>query len=61
LIKREDEQVNIRVDYTNLLPYWDVVTASPASKRKRSTDEALTFSEWKARVDQAKELDTERS
>ncbi|KAF7176523.1 hypothetical protein CNMCM7691_002841 [Aspergillus felis] len=61
LIKRDDAQVNIRVDYTNLLPYWDEMTNSPASKRKRSTDEALTFSEWKARVDQAKVLDTERS
>ncbi|RLL93598.1 hypothetical protein CFD26_101115 [Aspergillus turcosus] len=61
LIKRVDEQVNIRVDYTNLLPYWDEMTDSPASKRKRSTDEGLTFSEWKARVDRAKALDVERS
>ncbi|RHZ63588.1 uncharacterized protein CDV56_105060 [Aspergillus thermomutatus] len=61
LIKRDDEQVNIRVDYTNLLPYWDEMTNSPASTRKRSTDEALTFSEWKVRVDRAKVLDTERS
>ncbi|EAU34904.1 conserved hypothetical protein [Aspergillus terreus NIH2624] len=61
LIKREDEQVNIRVDYTNLLPYWDEMTDSPASKRKRSTDDGLTFAEWKGRVDRAKSLDTKRS
>lgn len=61
LIKREDEQVNIRVDYTNLLPYWNEITDSPASKRKRSTDDTLTFAEWKDRVDRAKVLDTERS
>jgi hypothetical protein len=61
LIKREDEQVNIRVDYTNLLPYWDEMTDSPASKRKRSTDDGLTFAEWKGRVDWAKSLDTKRS
>ncbi|PKY05235.1 hypothetical protein P168DRAFT_310631 [Aspergillus campestris IBT 28561] len=61
LIKREDEQVNIRVDYTNLLPYWDEMTNSPASKRKRSTDDALTYAEWRDRVDRAKVLDPKRS
>ncbi|KAI9892808.1 MAG: hypothetical protein M1814_000967 [Vezdaea aestivalis] len=35
LIKRDDDKtVNLRVDYTNLLPYWKTVTDSPA-KRKR--------------------------
>lgn len=54
--------MNIRVDYTNLLPYWDEMTDSPASKRKRSTDDnGLTFAEWRDRVDRAKVLDTDRS
>ncbi|KAL3435418.1 hypothetical protein BDV09DRAFT_185002 [Aspergillus tetrazonus] len=61
LINGEDEQVDTPVDYTNLLPYWDEVTDSPASKRKRSTDDGLTFADWKDRVDRAKALDTGRS
>lgn len=36
LIRRADDPVNLRVDYTNLLPYWDEMTDSDPSKRKRS-------------------------
>lgn len=60
-IKRDDEQVNIRVDYTNLIPYWDEMTDSPATRRKRSTDEPFTYEEWRSKVDRAKRLDTKRS
>lgn len=37
-IKREDATVNIRVDYTNLVPYWDEMTGeeSPKGSSKRS-------------------------
>ncbi|KAL4941103.1 hypothetical protein BDV06DRAFT_223454 [Aspergillus oleicola] len=52
-IKREGAQVNIRVDYTNLLPYWKVITDSAPSKRKRVV-ETPSFEDRKARVDQAK-------
>ncbi|RDW72386.1 uncharacterized protein DSM5745_07558 [Aspergillus mulundensis] len=52
-IKREDTQVNIRVDYTNLLPYWEEITDSPSS-RKRSMGEVPSFADWKAMVDEAK-------
>jgi hypothetical protein len=60
-IKRDDEQVNIRVDYTNLIPYWDEMTDSPATKRKRRTEESFTYEEWRNKVDRAKVLDTKRS
>ena len=33
LIKRDDV-VSMRVDYTNLLEYWDEVTNTPTSKHK---------------------------
>lgn len=40
LIKRQSDDgqtVNMRVDYTNLLPYWDEMTAGEPDKKKRST------------------------
>ncbi|KAL4861164.1 hypothetical protein BDV12DRAFT_204280 [Aspergillus spectabilis] len=37
--KRADELVNIWVDYTNLLGYWDEMTNSPASRMKRGIGE----------------------
>lgn len=58
LIKRADgEPVSMRIDYTNLAGYWDDITDEPASKAKRSTDEHLSFHDWKARVQRAKKLD----
>jgi GH18 family chitinase len=41
MIKRESasgKTVNMRIDYTNLLPYWDEMTDSDPNKRKRSAD-----------------------
>lgn len=58
-LKRDDEPVNIRVDYTNLLGYWDEMTDSPASRMKRSMGEKdLTKSEWRARVKRATQRDS---
>lgn len=54
LIKRDDGPVNMRVDYTNILPYWDEITDSPVKRRKRSMDESLSFLDWKDQVDKAK-------
>jgi chitinase len=50
-LKRDDDAVQIRVDYTNLLGYWDEMTDSPASRRKRGMGEqAFTQDEWRAKV-----------
>jgi hypothetical protein len=54
LIKRDDGPVNMRVDYTNLLPYWDELTDEPAKRRKRSLKDDLSFADWKDQVERAK-------
>ncbi|KAL4756602.1 uncharacterized protein BDW70DRAFT_164334 [Aspergillus foveolatus] len=41
LIKRDDGPINMRIDYTNLLPYWDEVTNSDPAVKKRSHLEKL--------------------
>ncbi|CBF89323.1 hypothetical protein AN0517.2 [Aspergillus nidulans FGSC A4] len=52
--KRDSEPVQMRVDYTNLLGYWDEMTDSPASRMRRSLGErGLTKEEWRARVQRA--------
>ncbi|KAI3068615.1 CAZyme family GH18 [Aspergillus niger] len=53
-LKRDDEPVNIRVDYTNLMGYWDEMTNSPAIRTKRGLgEEGLTEDEWRSRVQRA--------
>lgn len=48
--KRADNPVFLRVDYTNLLGYWDEVEAAePNSKRRR----AATMPDWHSRVKRA--------
>lgn len=57
-LKRDDDAVQIRVDYTNLLGYWDEMTDSPASRRKRGMGEqAFTQDEWRAKVRRAASQD----
>lgn len=54
LIKRDDV-VNMRVDFTNLLGYWDDVTDEPASKRKRDAyADHLSQPEWRSKIGKAK-------
>ncbi|KAJ6024671.1 hypothetical protein N7540_005468 [Penicillium herquei] len=58
-IKRDSGAINMRVDYTNLLEYWEDVTDTPATRRrKRSTtsvrDEHTTYRDWRSRVNSAK-------
>ena len=54
LIKRDDV-VNMRVDFTNLLGYWDDLTDEPASKKKRDTNaDHLSEREWRNRIGKAK-------
>ncbi|KAJ5224936.1 hypothetical protein N7468_006161 [Penicillium chermesinum] len=54
LIKRNDGPVNMRIDYTNLLPYWDEVTDSKPSSKKRSVHEKLTKDDWKSFIKDVK-------
>ncbi|KAJ6151670.1 hypothetical protein N7470_006798 [Penicillium chermesinum] len=54
LIKRNDGPVNMRIDYTNLLPYWDEVTDSKPSSKKRSVHEKLTKDDWKSLIKDVK-------
>ena len=54
LIKRDDV-VNMRVDFTNLLGYWDEITDEPASKVKRQTyQHHVTKDEWHMNLMKAK-------
>lgn len=54
LIKRDDV-VNMRVDFTNLLGYWDDLTDEPASKKKRDAyAEHLSEPEWRSKIGKAK-------
>ena len=54
LIKRDDV-VNMRVDYTNLLGYWDDLTDEPVSKRKRDMyADHLSQDEWRSKIGKAK-------
>lgn len=45
--------VNLRVDYTNLLPYWKEMTNSPAGKRA-VFEGSQTYADWRKRIDNAK-------
>jgi chitinase len=50
--KRADQPVMLRVDYTNLLGYWDEVTAADPSKMKRD-ENGKTMPDWHSRVRRA--------
>ncbi|USP75586.1 hypothetical protein yc1106_02860 [Curvularia clavata] len=58
-IKREDSTVNIRIDYTNLIPYWDEMTGKESKKgnSKRSLEKRW----WGSYVDWLKKLNTVRA
>lgn len=55
LIKR-DETVNMRVDFTNLVGYWDELTDAPGRKQKRrqTHQEHMSKEEWRSKISQAK-------
>ncbi|ETS82826.1 hypothetical protein PFICI_04702 [Pestalotiopsis fici W106-1] len=57
LIKtRDDEPINMRVDYTNLISYWDDVTDTPAKVRRDLQDNShLTYRDWRGKVSSAKQ------
>lgn len=59
-ISREDSRVNIRIDYTNLVPYWDEMTGedSDAGKDKRALRHEKRW--WGGYPDWLKKLATVR-
>jgi hypothetical protein len=61
MIKRDDGPINMRIDYTNLLPYWDEVTNSNPAAKKRSLHEKLSRDEWKSLIQDAKKRSTSTS
>nr|POE90696.1 chitinase-3-like protein 1 [Quercus suber] len=56
MIRDDKGPVNMRIDYTNLLPYWDEVTNSEAKRKRQSEGEPLSNDEWKARIKRASKL-----
>ncbi|KAK1913093.1 hypothetical protein P3342_005029 [Pyrenophora teres f. teres] len=58
-IKREDSTVNIRIDYTNLVPYWDEMTGEES--RKGTSKRSLEKRWWGSYVDWLKKLNTVRT
>jgi hypothetical protein len=61
-IKREDATVNIRVDYTNLIPYWDEMTGKDSPKGpKRSLNDKRwwgSYVDWLKKMNTVKKSDT---
>lgn len=49
LIKRDDV-VNMRVDFTNLLGYWDGITNTPAKKKRELSTQPLSNDEWRSKI-----------
>lgn len=55
-LSKRASNVNMRVDYTNLLSYWKTVTNTPASKKKRSVlSDSLPYQDWRAIIRDAKQ------
>lgn len=47
----------MRIDFTNLDGYWDEITNGTVNgtvNRRRSTDDHVSFDQWKSRIDRAK-------
>ncbi|KAH8889137.1 hypothetical protein GQ53DRAFT_653194, partial [Thozetella sp. PMI_491] len=54
-IKRDDGPVNMRVDFTNMLDYWEDVTDTPAKVRRELQDgQHLSYRGWREQVGRAK-------
>lgn len=52
---RDDGPINMRVDYTNLLDYWDDVTDTPAKvRRDLQAGNHLDYRGWRGKVGMAK-------
>ena len=54
LIKRDDV-VNMRVDFTNLLGYWDEITNSPAKAKREAYRQHLSNAEWRSKIKEARQ------
>ncbi|KAK9422564.1 putative chitinase [Seiridium unicorne] len=49
--KRDDQPINIRVDYTNLLGYWDEMTDANPSRKRGEKEKGIP--DWHSRVNRA--------
>ncbi|KAK4982524.1 hypothetical protein LTR50_007699 [Elasticomyces elasticus] len=54
-LSKRDDVVNMRVDFTNLLGYWDEITDTPAKAKRDSTLAALSNNEWRSKIRKAKQ------
>jgi hypothetical protein len=64
LIKREDSRVNIRIDYTNLVPYWDDLTGKESDAGTTNSKRAVPRHEkrwWGGYTDWLRKLTTVRA
>jgi hypothetical protein len=52
-LSKRDDVINMRVDYTNLLGYWDDLTDTPTRKRSVK-DDHLSQSQWREKIQTAK-------
>ncbi|RYP19213.1 hypothetical protein DL767_009698 [Monosporascus sp. MG133] len=67
LVRQDRGNVQIRIDYTNLLGYWDEVTAAEMNKKKRSRimrgdefdDETFHMGHFRERVKRAEKAEPE--
>ncbi|KAL3430011.1 hypothetical protein BDV09DRAFT_202564 [Aspergillus tetrazonus] len=61
LIKREDSTVNMRIDYTNLVPYWDDFTGEESDTGKSKRELRAERRWWGGFSDWLEKLTTVRS
>jgi hypothetical protein len=51
---KRDDPIEMRVDFTNLLDYWDEMTDAPANKKRSLRDTHLSKADWHERLNRAK-------
>ncbi|KAI7241261.1 glycoside hydrolase family 18 protein [Hortaea werneckii] len=54
-LSKRDDPIEMRVDFTNLLEYWDEMTDAPATKKRSLRDGHLSKAEWHEKLIKAKE------
>ncbi|RMY34078.1 hypothetical protein D0866_05494 [Hortaea werneckii] len=54
-LSKRDDPIEMRVDFTNLLEYWDEMTDAPATKKRSLRDGHLSKAEWHEKLSRAKE------
>ncbi|KAI7407956.1 hypothetical protein KC336_g13253 [Hortaea werneckii] len=54
-LSKRDDPIEMRVDFTNLLEYWDEMTDAPATKKRSLRDGHVSKAEWHEKLRRAKE------